>query len=152
MPQPSPDRRFPRGALVGAGALIAFTLVAAGTARLEALSAPPRPEIAALESRELRFEDQPDGSVAIFQAPGDRLVATLAPGTNGFVRALLRGLARERRMRGIGSEPPFRLIATADGGLILEDPATGRLVELRAFGPTNAGAFARLLTSGRDDS
>jgi putative photosynthetic complex assembly protein len=151
MPHVSPDR-FPRGALIGAGALIGLTLLAAGTARLQAISAPAHPVIEALETRDLRFKDQADGSVAIYQAPGDRLVANLAPGTNGFMRALMRGLARERRMQGIGSEPPFRLISRRDGGLTLEDPATGRLVELRAFGPTNADAFARLLTSGRDDT
>ena len=32
--------------------------------------------------------------------------------------------------------------------LSLEDETTGRRVELNAFGPTNAGAFARLLREG----
>jgi hypothetical protein len=31
--------------------------------------------------------------------------------------------------------------------LTLEDPATGRIIGLEAFGPTNMEAFARLLTA-----
>ena len=38
------------------------------------------------------------------------------------------------------------LIGRADGRLTLADPATGARIDLEAFGPTNAGVFARLLT------
>ena len=58
----------------------------------------------------------------------------------------MRGLARERKRREIGPEPPFRLARAADGRLWLEDPSTGRRIDFIAFGPTNAQAFARLLT------
>ncbi len=40
---------------------------------------------------------------------------------------------------------PFRLSAWSDGRLTLEDPATGRAVDLEAFGPTNEATFVRLL-------
>ena len=43
---------------------------------------------------------------------------------------------------------PFRLTRYADGRLALDDPSTGAHVELRAFGPTNEAAFARLLPAG----
>ena len=56
-------------------------------------------------------------------------------------------LARERRSAASGPEPPFELIARADGRLTLADPATGERVDLESFGPTNAGVFARLLTA-----
>ncbi|MFY7781768.1 MAG: photosynthetic complex assembly protein PuhC, partial [Tagaea sp.] len=42
-------------------------------------------------------------------------------------------------------ETPFRLSMWRDGSLVLDDPATGRRVDLRAFGATNRDAFARLL-------
>ena len=69
----------------------------------------------------------------------------LPPGTNGFIRGVLRGLARDRKLQRIGTEPPFRLTRWVDGRLSLDDPATGRRIELGAFGPTNAAAFAGLL-------
>ena len=85
------------------------------------------------------------------KGPGDGVVlvpyqlAVLAPGTNGFARGVLRGLARERRRSDIGMEPPFRLARWSDGRLTLEDPTTGRRIELGAFGPTNAEVFAALM-------
>ena len=36
-----------------------------------------------------------------------RLVDTLQPGTNGFVRGVLRGLVRERRARHVGPRRRF---------------------------------------------
>ena len=78
-------------------------------------------------------------------ADGTRTVTVLAPGSNGFIRGVLRGLVRERKRRGIGAETPFRLSYLTDGRLLLADPATGRVIDLGAFGPTNTAAFARLL-------
>jgi putative photosynthetic complex assembly protein len=59
---------------------------------------------------------------------------------------VLRGMARERRSRGVDSTPPFRLVRWSDGRLSLEDPSTQREIALEAFGPTNSGAFADLFT------
>ena len=63
------------------------------------------------------------------------------------MRGALRGLARERRLDGAGAESPFRLAAWPGGRLTLEDTATGRVLDLHAYGQTNAEAFARLLTA-----
>ena len=55
-------------------------------------------------------------------------------------------MTRERRIRGVSaSTAAFELAVGADGRLTLRDPATGLTLDLLAFGPTNAGAFARLL-------
>jgi putative photosynthetic complex assembly protein len=54
---------------------------------------------------------------------------------------------RERRSHGLGMEHPFRIARYPDGRLVLEDLATDRVIDLQAFGPTNAGAFARLLAA-----
>ena len=77
-----------------------------------------------------------------------------------FVRGALRALARERRAdvgdntagipdAGSVTTPvehaPFRLTRYTDGRLTLDDTTTGAHLELRAFGPTNAAAFAGLL-------
>ena len=46
---------------------------------------------------------------------------------------------------------PSELIGRADGRLTLEDPTTGRRVDLESFGPTNAGVFAQLLVARNQD-
>lgn len=138
------DRPFPLAPLLSACALIVLTLVAVAAARITGVGALP-PPAAAIVERDLTFEDRTDGTVAVFDAHDGRQVGVVAAGTNGFLRATLRGLARERRLHGSGREIPFRLAERADGRLTLEDTATGRRVNLEAFGSTNAAAFARLL-------
>ena len=71
----------------------------------------------------------------------------VAPATNGFLRATMRGLARQRLRQDADREVPFRLTEWADGRLTLEDPTTGRRVEMEAFGITNEEVFAGLLTA-----
>jgi putative photosynthetic complex assembly protein len=151
------DKPFPRGVLVAAAALLGFTLVLVGAARITRIGTQQGFESAPVESRALRFEDRADGSVVVLVASDrdderarEREVERMAPGTNGFVRSVLRGLARERKLQGIGREPAFELTRWADGRLSLEDPETGRRIELDAFGPTNVAAFARLLNVGSE--
>lgn len=139
------DRTLPKGALVGAGLLVALSLTMVGMARLTGYQPAKPPASTVVEERNLRFADRADGAVLVYGDPDDRLVDVLEPGTNGFVRGVLRGLVRERRADHIGPEPPFRLTRWADGRLSLDDPATGRHVDLEVFGPTNAGAFAQIL-------
>jgi putative photosynthetic complex assembly protein len=139
------DNILPRGALIGAAILVFGSILLVVVARLTGYSpAKPAPS-AVVEAYDLRFEDRPDGAIVVSLAPDGRLVETLAPGTNGFVRGVLRGLARERRADHIDESPPFRLTRWADGRLSLDDPSTGRHVDLEVFGPTNAGAFAEIL-------
>ncbi len=143
------ERPVPRGALVGAAAAVALSLAAAGTARLTGIGASAPPVAEAVESRDLRFEDRPDGAVAVLAEPGGRVIEVMAPGTNGFARGVLRSLVRERKREGLGpAAAPFRLTLWDDGRMTLEDPATGQRIGLEAFGPTNFGAFARLLAAG----
>jgi putative photosynthetic complex assembly protein len=137
------DGKVPRGALLGVAALIVATLVAVATVRLTGMPI-HSPDAEAAVTRALRFEDRPDGSVAVIDAKDGRLVETVT-GEQGFLRGALRALTRERIRRGLGPEHPFELIGRADGRLTLVDPATGQRVDLESFGPTNAAVFARLL-------
>lgn len=136
---------FPRLPLLAAGALIVTTLVLVAVVRLTGVGELRTPQAPIVAERVLHFADQPDGSITVRDALDGRLVDTVAPGTNGFLRGTLRGLARERKREGAGPELGFHLSARSDGRLLLEDPATGRLVDLGAFGPTNVAVFARLL-------
>jgi putative photosynthetic complex assembly protein len=143
---------IPRAAVRAMGVVVALSLLAAvlssvfgiGTQRSE-----PAPVVTSIA---ITFEDRADGSIGVLAYPGLRVIETLAPGTNGFIRGVMRGYARERRLAGHGREQPFILASHRDGQLSLTDPATGRRVELTAFGPVNAEAFGRLLTLGTPES
>lgn len=142
------DARFPRLPLVSAGALVFTTLVLVAMVRVTGVGGLHTPQAPVVAERMLHFADQPDGSISVRDALDGRLIDTVEPGTNGFLRGTLRGLARERKREGAGPEIGFHLTARSDGRLLLQDPATGRLVDLGAFGPTNVAAFARLLADG----
>lgn len=143
--------------LAGLGALVLVTLVAVAAARwltvapaasassASATRSTPDAFGPVLTTRALRFQDKPDGGIDVLDARSGQRIDVVAPGTQGFVRGALRGLAQERKRRGLDDGPPFELSAHAGGALVLADPATGRRLELASFGPTNAGAFARLL-------
>lgn len=134
---------MPRRVLLSIGLMLLGTLIAVAAVRLSGASITV-PDEAALAVRELRFEDRPDGSVVVIDANSRSVIHTMT-GENGFFRGALRGLARERRRSGLGSEQPFQLIGRADGRLTLLDPATGRRIDLESFGPTNAAVFARFM-------
>jgi putative photosynthetic complex assembly protein len=138
-------RPVPLGALIGAAALIGFSLLAVTLAKVTGVGGSEVPPAAPVAIADLRFEDRADGAILVYDARGEALVAVVEPGEGGFVRGVLRALARERRGYDAGPEEPFRLARREDGRLTLEDPETGSLVDLRAFGPTNAASFARLL-------
>jgi putative photosynthetic complex assembly protein len=136
---------FPRVPLYAAVALVTLALGSVALVRWTGAGSAPAPA-AAMQVREMHFHDRPDGGIDVLDARDGRLIEIVAPGTNGFLRSTLRGLARERKLQSIGPHAPFRLTSRADGRLTLEDPATGRHVDLEAFGPTNAGVFARLIS------
>jgi putative photosynthetic complex assembly protein len=135
----------PRGGIFAAAALILFALAAVTTVRLTGVGGAHMTLPAAVESRDLRFEDGEKGAVLVFDANDRQLVDTLAPGSNGFIRVVMRGLARERRLGDIGAEPPFRITRYTGGQLTLTDTSTGKQIDLGAFGSTNTEAFARLM-------
>jgi putative photosynthetic complex assembly protein len=138
--------RFPRGPLIGMWSLAIFSLLAAASARLTGTES-SQPTSRPVVVQDLRFEDMPNGGVAVYGSRSDQPIDIVMPGSNGFLRATLRGLARERKRQDIGPLEPFRLVRWSDGRITLDDLSTGRHVDLGSFGPTNAQAFARLLTS-----
>jgi putative photosynthetic complex assembly protein len=138
----------PRAVLRGAAVLIGFALVAAGVARRTDIGTLHMPAAEAVETLSLKFEDRPDGAVAVYEAR-DGLIYVVQPGTYGFIRSTLRGLARERRRADLDAAAPFVLTRWSDGTVSLEDPGAHRRVDLDAFGPDNARAFAQLFDERR---
>jgi putative photosynthetic complex assembly protein len=139
------NEKFPRGALIGAAGLIAIIMTSAGVTRL-AGTPTMVPVSSPVVVRDLRFEDTVDGAVNVYEGSGIQPVNIVSPGSDAFLRATMRGLAQQRKREYISANIPFRLTSWADGRLTLDDTATGRHVELEAFGRTNAATFARLLT------
>lgn len=125
--------------------MIGLSLLITGFARVSGIGTSQTPDAKIVQSRELRFEDRSDGGVSVYEGRTDRIVDVLAPGTNGFVRGVMRAFARERRREDVGPQPPFLLTRWSDGRLSIEDVATRERIELIAFGQTNFAAFARLL-------
>jgi putative photosynthetic complex assembly protein len=153
----SHENTVPRPALFMAGTLVVLSLVltAAVTFGFMEREAVPQVErakasVSAAEVRTLRFEDAPNGDVRVNDATNNELILLVQSDTQsgGFIRGVMRGMARERRLYGIGQELPFELTLWQDGSLSLNDLATGRDIELGGFGSDNRAVFIRLLKNG----
>lgn len=134
---------IPRRVLIGAAALIVFSLAMTATARFMNSGNGDYEQAPALRSLSLYVEDRDDGSVMIIDAIDRSILYTVKPGEDGFIRATLRSFVRERKRSNIGATIPFTLTYRSDGSLILGDSATRRHINLGAFGSTNARAFAQ---------
>lgn len=144
------EELIPRRALLAVGGVLAVTLATVGALRWSGFDA-SQPDASALSQRALYFRDLPDKGIAIVDAASGTVIDT-AHGEQGFLRGTLRGLVRERKLRGlVADDVPLQLIARADGRLTLVDPLTGQRIDLESFGPTNAAVFARWIapTSAR---
>ena len=133
--------------------LVGLTLATVTAARIGLITPPPSPaaergieHVAPVQIRDLRFTDLPGGALSIVDVKDGRTAQLIKPGEpSGFIRGVLRGLMRDRKLRGLTAAPPLRLTLWKNGALSLDDPATGRSVELGSFGADNRAAFARLL-------
>jgi putative photosynthetic complex assembly protein len=96
----------------------------------------------------LYFKDLPNGSVGVISADSGQMIAQVE-GQAGFVRGILRALARDRRIRQITSDDAFELVSRSDGRLTLTDLATKNRIDLESFGKDNAAEFAAFLNNAR---
>lgn len=144
--------RIPRSVLIGFGLLLAGVVTAVALFRfsgMEPLAQVPEPQHV-VDQRELRFVDGGGGTVEVLEVrdgAADVLIQVIEPGDGGFIRGVLRSMARARRADGISDEQPFVLIHAANGTVLLEDPTTGQRIDLQAFGPASVEAFKALLAS-----
>ncbi|VVT11090.1 photosynthetic complex assembly protein PuhC [Erythrobacter sp. EC-HK427] len=151
------ENTVPGPALASAMALVLACLGLATASSLGFVDRLAVPEVTRAEAnvgavveRSLRFTDQADGTVLVSDADNGETVAVIDMETQsgGFVRGVMRGMARERRMHSVGAEPPFALTLWEDGSLSLVDTATSRSIELGAFGPDNRTVFLEMLDQG----
>lgn len=141
--RPGSGLAFPRWALQSALLGLALLLLVVVGLRLSGFQ-PGEPLTAVVSERSLRFADGDDGSVRVTDGTGGELLAEMR-GEQGFLRGVLRGLARERRAHALPQDPPFVLSLHRDGRLMLTDPLTSQRIDLVSFGPDNAAVFRRWL-------
>jgi len=135
---------IPPQIVFAAAALMVFAILVAGLGRLTGFGRVELPASAPFWTLQLRFEDRADGAVLVRDAERGDVFEVIAPGSGNFVRATLRTFAQARKRSDLDAQVPFRLVRYSDGSLSLEDPATGRVVQLDAFGVDNAGSFVKL--------
>jgi putative photosynthetic complex assembly protein len=142
------EQKIPMGVLVGAGVMIVFSMVLAGTSRA-GLQAELAQQAAAptLVQRMLRFEDRKDGAIVVVDHDSGETVRVIEPQGGTFIRGIMRSMFRIRKLESLPHESPFRLAREQDGRLTITDPLTARRVDLEAFGSDNAPTFAILLKS-----
>lgn len=135
--------------LIAAAALVILSLV--GVTWQKFVIAPNTPstsdERTLVQSRVLQFEDGASGSVKVFDLDSGQEIDVIAAGDGGFLRGTLRGLVRERKTARVSMSDGFRLSQYENGTVVLTDLATGRDIDLRAFGETNAGNFLKYLSA-----
>lgn len=134
------------------GGIVLISLALTASVRLGFFERSAVPEVARAEkgiqpvaTRTLRFFDEPDGTVRVEDGNRTMVLGRFATGEGGFIRATVRSLVHQRRIRGMGAEVPFELTEWDDGGMTLRDPATGFRVEVSSFGPDNRAVYAAML-------
>ena len=134
------------------GGMIAISLVLTASVTMgfvERSSVPAEARAAAgvkpAYQRTLRFFDEADGTVRVEDGASAEVLARFGQGEGGFVRATVRSLVHQRRIRGEGPAVAFELIEWDTGALTLRDPVTGTGIEASSFGPDNHAIFARML-------
>ncbi len=142
----SHENMAPTVPLMLSGGLVLLTLLGVFWQQLVVNpAAEPPPTPALVIERQLQFVDDADGSVIVRALPGGEVLDTVAAGEGNFMRGTLRGLVRERRLNDASMAAGFTISEYADGSIVLADLATGRRIDLRAFGQENAREFTRFL-------
>lgn len=136
---------MPRKALIAFAALIGFSLVLVIAARVTGVGMSHVPPDPVVQSLDVKFDPRDDGSLVVRAADDGATIKVIEPGSEQFVRGILRAVGRERRSHSVASDSPLQIARLADGRLTVRDLYTKKVIELRAFGPTNEGAFAAIL-------
>ncbi len=149
-PYPDPSHPLPRPIIVGGGALMVTAVVLCALAHATGIGTTTSPAPVAVASRDLVFTETDDGLLRVAEAgPNGREVLSFDAGDGGFIRAMVRGLTRNRTRYGEPAVGAFRVTRSADGEIWLQDVGTRQSVDLQAFGPTQVQAFAQFVTPGR---
>jgi putative photosynthetic complex assembly protein len=140
---------FPRPMLLGAGALIVVTLLGTAAASIANIGATRLDTSDVRSTRDVRFVEMAGGMVRATDATTGMTIADIASAGNGFVGVVIKGFSRDRALAGTAPNTAYRLKTLSDGRTLIEDPTSGRIVMLGAFGSDNLKAFTQLMANGR---
>lgn len=140
-----PDYSLPTGVIKVIGLGLVTAIIAAVVARTTDIGAVRYTPAAPVETLELKFVTKPDGALSILDVQRNTEIRKLSSKSDGFIKIVIRGLERERRLLNAPLDASLRLSRLTDGQLILEDQASNRIITISAFGPGNRAAFAELL-------
>jgi putative photosynthetic complex assembly protein len=131
-------------ALIG---VVLFSFFAVLVAKYTGYGVMMTPQSAAAETRLLQFDVQSNGEMVVRDHESGAEVALFGEGEGGFIRGVLRGLARSRALERMEEGDVFLLTRWEDGRLSVTDPITQERFDLNSFGVDNLQAFAQLLKS-----
>lgn len=150
-PYPDPSHPLPRPIVVGGAALMVLAVALCAGAHATGVGVTVAPKPVPVAVRDLVFKEGDDGILRVSDTErGGREVRRFNAGDGGFIRAMVRGLTRNRTRYGEPAIGAFRVSRGADGGVWVQDLGTGQNVDLRAFGPTQVQAFAQFVKPGEE--
>lgn len=141
----------PKPALYAGIGIVCLALTSAIAGSMADIGAVRAPDVAIVQERGLRFSaaaglDALAGEIAVIDAASGAEALVLADEGDGFIRGVLRALARDRMLSALPTtEADAQLVLWADGRLSIRDLATNTEIELSGFGADNRAAFQRLL-------
>ena len=146
----SPERPIPPAIIVGGGLVMAVSLLAVSSARMGVAPRQAHPASAVAAAYDFRVS-APDaaGFETVLSARDGRAVAPLSDKGDDFLPSLVDKLRQERALKGLHGDASFRLVRFADGRVSLQDPVTGRELNLESFGSVNEANAARLIAEGQ---
>lgn len=145
-PYPDPNHPLPKPIIVGSGVLMVATVAFCAFGHATGIGRTVEPAPVVVASRDLVFAENDDKTLTVRDADhGDRVVTNFDPEDAGFIRALVRGMTRNRTRYGEPAVGAFRVSLAQDGGVWLQDLGTHQNVDLRAFGPTQVQAIAQFV-------
>jgi putative photosynthetic complex assembly protein len=147
---PSKTEMIHRRGVRAAVALVLFSLAVTVTVVLTGTGERYTPQTAPASIAQLLFEDHEEGVVKVIDADTNRVLVEYAATEGVFVRGIMRTVARQRRIRGLGEgrDVPVELARMEDGQLWLTDPMTEVRFFLGAFGSDNVALFDDILARG----
>ncbi len=146
----SEERPIPPAIIIGGALVMAVSLLAVSSARMGVAPRQARPPSTAVAAYDFRVSPpNAEGFETVLSARDGRAVAPLSGRGDDFLPSLVDKLRQERALKGIHSNAPFRLVRFADSRVSLEDPVTGRELNLESFGSVNEANAARLITEGQ---
>ena len=137
-----PLPKVPLGLAVG---LVIMVIALAASASLYGHGAVRTPPIQVQSQHSVRLVADPSGDVLVYDGATNVLTRRVPAEHSGFLRGLLRVIARRRMIAHAPEDAPITVVRGVDGTIELSDPSSGLEVPVTSFGPTQVETIASLL-------